>query len=136
MSAESISCLVSPIVGVCRQLSLSLSLCLFILFFLTLSLCFVSNCLSSSSSLAVFLSLRMPCVVLRNITFAPSPSPQKTMSRYTWECKTKEESDCEVRPNPQVSESPTPSSLIFPNSSFIVTVTLSVTISQLSVDQS
>lgn len=23
--------------------------------------------------------------------------PQKTMSRYTWECKTKEEPDCEVR---------------------------------------
>ncbi|XP_034729437.1 chondroitin sulfate proteoglycan 5 isoform X2 [Etheostoma cragini] len=33
---------------------------------------------------------------------------QKTMSRYTWECKTKEESDCEVRPNPEMSESPAP----------------------------
>lgn len=26
-----------------------------------------------------------------------APTPQKTMSRYTWECKTKEEPDCEVR---------------------------------------
>ncbi|XP_068179503.1 chondroitin sulfate proteoglycan 5 isoform X3 [Antennarius striatus] len=32
-------------------------------------------------------------------TIAEGSHPNKTMSRYTWECKTKEESDCEVRPN-------------------------------------
>ncbi|XP_055066990.2 uncharacterized protein cspg5a isoform X2 [Misgurnus anguillicaudatus] len=30
-----------------------------------------------------------------------APTPQKTMSRYTWECKTKEEPDCEDDPNAQ-----------------------------------
>ncbi|KAJ0066396.1 hypothetical protein NL108_012419, partial [Boleophthalmus pectinirostris] len=28
-------------------------------------------------------------------TIAEGSHPNKTMSRYTWECKTKEESDCE-----------------------------------------
>ncbi|GLD55546.1 chondroitin sulfate proteoglycan 5 isoform X4, partial [Lates japonicus] len=32
---------------------------------------------------------------------AEGSHPNKTMSRYTWECKTKEESDCEDDPNSQ-----------------------------------
>ncbi|XP_061530660.1 chondroitin sulfate proteoglycan 5-like isoform X1 [Phycodurus eques] len=32
-------------------------------------------------------------------TIAEGSHPNKTMSRYTWECKTKEESDCEDDPN-------------------------------------
>ncbi|RVE63186.1 hypothetical protein OJAV_G00163750 [Oryzias javanicus] len=34
-------------------------------------------------------------------TIAEGSHPNKTMSRYTWECKTKEESDCEDDPNSQ-----------------------------------
>uniref|UniRef100_A0A8C2X9F7 Chondroitin sulfate proteoglycan 5 n=1 Tax=Cyclopterus lumpus TaxID=8103 RepID=A0A8C2X9F7_CYCLU len=34
-------------------------------------------------------------------TIAEGSHPNKTMSRYTWECKTKEESDCEDDPNAQ-----------------------------------
>ncbi|KAK7888854.1 hypothetical protein WMY93_024414 [Mugilogobius chulae] len=34
-------------------------------------------------------------------TIAEGSHPNKTMSRYTWECKTKEESDCEDDPHSQ-----------------------------------
>lgn len=88
-------------------LLLSLPVCLHLSCYLISLYCLISRSLPlifcPLRSLSLFFFSLWGCLVFGfeeyNPLPPPSPSPQKTMSRYTWECKTKEESDCEVRPN-------------------------------------